>query len=33
MYPARLGGGAEEYQYIYLRTMFPDEASKIIRLQ
>ncbi|KAF7533748.1 hypothetical protein G7054_g6815 [Neopestalotiopsis clavispora] len=27
MYPARLGGGAEEYQYIYLRTMFPDEAT------
>ncbi|KAF3015841.1 hypothetical protein E8E14_005616 [Neopestalotiopsis sp. 37M] len=28
MYPARLGGGAEEYQYIYLRTMFPDEATE-----
>lgn len=28
MYPTRLGGGAQEYQYLYLRSMFPDEASK-----
>ncbi|ETS77712.1 hypothetical protein PFICI_09774 [Pestalotiopsis fici W106-1] len=27
MYPTRLGGAAQEYQYIYLRAMFPDEAT------